>query len=219
MTIQQALSFTGNQYQAMSYEELAEVTKALAEVARKRLSRLQEGTAYMKMYNLSTGKNTSKKVNALSINKKGNISISKRFKGKNKMKMSDLRTLRKVLYDYLKDPTSTKRGLEEFRQEAERMRIEREKPLDIGDDWMTPQTDWDLFDRAITDTDLIEFAQNRLDWLSDQIFNAIMECGGYEQLGTNSFNDRLRKFIERELEQIVGSRNPEEPMADFFYEE
>lgn len=223
MNLATALSFTGNQYHAMSYKELEEVTRALAEAARKRISRLPSdarGPAYQKLVRYATGEGSTKKINALNL-KNGIVRISQNFRGSNKMSMSDLRSLRKVLYDFIKDETSTKRGLEKFREEVNKKTKEYERELaeqneeyDLGDEWMTMPTDWELFDKCITDTDLIEFGKTHLDWQSDQIYDSIISSGGYENRGKDWFNQLLRDYVEGDLVAKVGER-PEEPMKNF----
>ena len=130
MTLQEALSFTGNEYNSMTYDELVEVTKAFAEAARKRISRQQQGPAYEKLKRKAIGAGKTKKVNMLNM-KNGRVAISQKFKGKNRMSQSDLRSLRKVLYDFLTDSTSTKRGLKTF-NEAAKKQFEA-TVLDLGD--------------------------------------------------------------------------------------
>ena len=228
MKLSQALSYTGNEYQAMSYDELEEVTRALAEAARKRISRSVAasrknkkslGPAYMKLLERSTGEGYVKKVEGLNFD--GNIvRISQRFKGKNRMSMSDLRTLRKVLYDYIKDPTSTISGLDDFHKkveerikEEERKKKEANAEYDLGDEWMT-DNEWDIFDQALTDSELIHFGEIHLNWSSDDIKNAIVESGDYKMRGTKLFSALLREYVEDATTQKYGPR-PEDPMEDF----
>lgn len=220
MNLLTALSFTGNQYQAMSYKELEEVTRALAEAARKRISRQTEGPAYQKLIRYATGEGSTRKITGLNM-KNNVVRISQKFKGPNRMSMSDLRSLRKVLYDFIKDDTSTKTGLNKYREEAQkkideynRKIAEQNEVYDLGDEWMTMPTDWELFDKCVTDTDLIEFGKTHLDWQSDQIYDAIISSGGYESRGKDWFNKLLRDYIEGDLIVKVGDR-PEDPMEDF----
>lgn len=220
MNLATALSFTGNQYQSMNYKELEEVTRALAEAARKRISRQKEGPAYQKLVRYSTGEGSTKKISGLNL-KNGIVRISQKFKGSNKMSMSDLRSLRKVLYDFIKDETSTKTGLNKYREEAQkkideynRKIAEQNEEYDLGDEWMEMPTDWELFDKCVTDTDLIEFGRTHLDWQSDQIYDAIISSGGYDSRGKDWFNKLLRDYIEGDLIVKVGNR-PEDPLEDF----
>ena len=216
MTLIEALSFTGNQYQAMSYDELAEVTKAFAEAARKRISRQQEGPAYQQLKNRALGRGTHPKSPSLNI-KNGKVMISQKFKGKNRIPMNELRTLRKDLYNFLKNPTSTKTGLKEFREEAARLaeeqRQRQNRVVDLGDQWMNDElTDWDIFDYAMTNTDLIYFGQEHLNWMSNDIKEAIVASGGYGTIN----NEALRRYVEERLTEAIGPRPME---GGFFYEE
>lgn len=216
MTLSQALSYTGNQYQAMSYDELAEVTKAFAEAARKRISRQQEGPAYQQLVNRALGRGTHAKSPSLNI-RNGKVMISQKFKGKGRIPMNELRTLRKDLYNFLKNPTSTKTGLKEFREEAERIAEEQRRRqnqvTDIGDQWMNePLTEWDLFDYAMTNSDLIYFGKEHLSWASGDIKTAIMSCGGYGSIN----NEALRRYVQERLTEAIGPRPME---GGFFYDE
>ena len=213
MKLNEALSFTGNEYQKMSYDELVDVIKPMYEAARKRIKRQPFGSAYDKLLKMATGEGLTKKVSTLNV-KNGKISISQKFKGNNKMSMGEIRTLRKVLTEFLRDPTSTKRGYAKHKKLVEEQF--KAKFVDIDDDdWIDEKTDWDLLAECETESDLIRFGQNRLDWDSDQIYAAIMSCGGYGAMGTNSFNKLLRKYIEEELKNV--EKKMEEDIPDFFF--
>lgn len=197
MTLQQALSYSGNEYQSMTYEELAEVTRAMAEAARKRLGRLSEGHAYEIIRKRATGAGLSWKANALTYDR-GKIKISQKFKGKNRMSMGDLRTLRKVLTEYLRDQTSTKKGNEEFKNQVARV---------ITDDEGDISNIWTDFNRSLSNTDLINLGVRRLDWQSGNIYNAIIESGGYEKMwsGSADFTRSLKNYMKDEIEKIEKS--------------
>lgn len=213
MTLQQALSYTGNEYQGMSYQELVEVTKAMAEAARRRLSRTSEGPAFEQIKRRALGQGRTVRVRGLSyVN--GKVRISQKFKGKNKMPMSDLRTLRKELYNYLKDPTSTQKGYKEFVEEAERIHRERMQVRDLTDMPDNP-TEQDFLNMCNSDSELIYFAENHLGWMYDssRIYAAIIECGGYDRMGTQEFFENLRDYIQRELD------SREAPMDAFDYDD
>lgn len=197
MTLLEALSFTGNQYNSMTYDELVEVTRAFAEAARKRISRQQQGPAYEKLKRKAIGAGKTKKVNMLNM-KNGRVSISQKFKGKNKMSQSDLRSLRKALYEFLTDTTSTKKGLKEFNKKAEKQF--EATVLDLGDSLKeSDMTDQELLDAVVSDSELIRYGIQRLDWDSDQIYSAITASGGYSVRGSESFNSYLREYVEEEL--------------------
>ena len=219
MKVSQALSYTGNQYQSMSYDELEEVTRALAEAARKRISRNKQGPAYRKLLEYATGDGYRKKSPALNFDGKA-VRISQKFRGKNRMSMSDLRSLRKILYDYLKDPTSTKGGYDKFQTkvkerlaEEERRKQEDNAEYDLGDEEYMSSNDWDIFDHLTTDSDLIYYGKNHLNWISDDIKNAIIESGGYAERGTGNFTVLLRQYVEDEITEKIGPR--EKPLEEF----
>ena len=234
MTLSQILQLTGNEFRRMNYQELEEVTRAMAEAARKRIMRGPEGPAYAKLKRYATGKGSTKKVAGLHMSG-DTVRISQRFKGKNKMSMSDLRNLRKVLFDYLKDETSTKRGLEKFNAEKERKKQEYKEQLKqyeeakklsnqewaMKDKTLGPDWHWEVFDQLVTDTDFIEFGKNHLGWQSQDIKEAIISCGGYGARGFNWFSYLLKDYVYGSTEQEYGP-HPEqldEEMPDFFYED
>lgn len=194
MTLQQALSYTGNEYQSMTYEELADVTRALAEAARKRLGRLNEGHAYEIIRKRATGAGLSWRANALTYDQ-GKIRISQKFKGKNKMSMGDLRTLRKVLTEYLRDQTSTKKGNEKFKKQVAKV---------INADEGEIGNIWNDFSNSLSNTDLINLGVRRLDWQSGNIYDAITLSGGYEEMwsGSRSFTKKLKEYVKNEIEKI-----------------
>ena len=214
MTLQEALSFTGNEYQAMTYDELVEVTRAMYEAARKRLSRHPEGPAYEKLLGKAMGKGLTKKLGALSV-KNGKISISQKFKGPNKMSMGDLRSLRKALTDFLRDPTSTKRGYERYTKELNEQ-FKAKFVTDVPE--LDPESEFtleDLLNECETDSELLRFASNHLDWDSDQKYVVIYLSGGYDQMGTEAFTEKLRKYVKADLKNKMKELEEDDP--DFFY--
>ena len=214
MTLQEALSFTGNEYQAMTYDELVEVTRAMYEAARKRISRQPEGPAYRKLFGKAVGKGLTKKLGALSV-KNGKISISQKFKGPNKMSMADLRSLRKALTDFLRDPTSTIRGYERYEKETNE-EFKAKMVTDVPE--LDPNAKFsivDIFNSCETDSELLRFASNHLDWDSDQKYVVIMLSGGYEMLGTESFTKKLRKYVKADLKNKMKEIKKKDPK--FFY--
>ena len=207
-----AMSYTGNEYQKMTYDELKEVTQQMARAARRRLKNVKEGHAYLRLQQIADDEGLTKNVKGITLDEQGEIKISVRTKGKNRLTMPEMRTLRKTLYNYLTDETSTKKGLEKHRQE-------QRKVLDLDDDFWNKEeiTLKDILDKAETASDLIRFGQNRLDWDSSQIFAAIIECGGYRKMKNEGFVKKLRKKIE----QMLGDRKEElvKDMDSFFYDE
>lgn len=201
----QALSHTGNEYQSMTYDELAETSKALAGEVRRRLKNIQEGRAYTKLRDIAEGREFTKGQSGIFVDEEGNIKISVKTKGKNALTMAEMRTLRKNLYNYLKDETSTKEGLEKHRQQ-------QAKVFQLEDVWdKEDMTLGDLFDTLETAAELIKFAQTRLDWESGEIKAAIIEAGGYGHVNVK----KLKRIINRALK----GRKKEllKPMPDFFY--
>lgn len=226
MTLAQILLLTGNEFQAMNYEELAEVTRKLAEASRKRISRLPvehgriQGPAYQQLVNKALGTRTTPKNNYLNI-KNNKISISQKFKGKNKMSLSELRTLRKDLYNFLQNPTSTKTGLEEFRKQAdalaEQIKADRNKVIDLGDKYTEESLNtWDYFDQLITSSDFIHFGKEHLAWASGDIFDAIVASNGGARNGKEYLNidvNKLKEYVEKETDKYMRE------LTSFFYNE
>lgn len=217
MTLQQALSYTGNDYNSMNYEELAEVVKAMAEAARRRISRTPEGPAYTRLKSRALGEGRNVRVRALSYTN-DKVRISQRFKGKNKMSLSDVRVLRKELYNYLTDPTSTQKGNREYTEAQNRILQERNRIHEIPDapvNATTADTDQYLLDICETDSDLIWFGRRHLGWNNDSnpIRENIYEAGGYDAMGTRDFFERLRNQIQR----LLNERN--DAMTGFDYDE
>ena len=201
MTIAEILALTGNTMQSMSYEELAEITKVMASAARKRINRLQEGPAYRELYNKAVGYGSHSQTKGLDVNvhKQFKVEIKVKTKGRDKLSIYELRTLRKDLYNYLKDEASTKKGYEKYREDQERLRKQREYHQVVsGEKWETEAvTEEDLLDRAETNSDLIYFAQDHLGWSSTQIKAAIMESGGYGNISFTILRDFIIEGLKR----------------------
>ena len=227
MTLAQILSLTGNEFQAMNYEDLAEVTKKLAEASRKRISRLPksetgriQGPAYQQLVNRALGTRTTPKSSQLNI-KNGKVSISQKFKGKNKMSLSELRTLRKDLYNFLQNPTSTKTGYEDFKKRAdllsEQIRADRNKVIDLGDKYTEESlSTWNYFDQLITNSDFIYYGIEHLAWASTDIFNAIVASNGGVRSGKGYMNidvNKMKEYVEKETDEYMSE------MVSFFYDE
>lgn len=242
MRLAQALSYTANELNSMKYDELAEVTKALAEAARRRISRLPAGPAYVKLKQQALGSGRVPKVSALSF-RDDTVRISQNFRGRNKMSFNDLRQLRKSLSNYINNPTSTNKGYKELRERAMAVLEEKRQNKvikDLQDSWMSDMSDWDAFDEYLADDDLITFGKNHLDWASDQIYNIIIESGGYKARDSKDpnvkakFKRRLREHTALQVYKKSGSRKKDEsgkhysllneideelaePMPRFFY--
>lgn len=218
MKLATALAFTGNEYQAMTYEQLVEVTKAMAEAARRRIRRTPQGPAYERLKRRALGEGRTVRANALSY-RDHTIKISQKFKGKNKMSMQDLRTLRKELYTYLKDPTSTEKGFRELREAEERMIQERNTPVEVPEEWgMEDMSIYNMLDLMETDTDLIHFGQEFLGWDVNTngeggLKETIIASGGYGHINTAQFRENIRALL-RAQEEEQGL-----PMYDFMYPE
>lgn len=201
MTIAQILALTGNTMQSMSYEELAQITKVMASAARKRINRLPEGPAYRELYNKAVGYGSHAQTKGLDVNvhKQFKVEIKVKTKGKDKLSIYELRTLRKDLYNYLKDDVSTKKGYEKYKEDQERLRKQREYHQVVsGEKWETEAvTEQDLLDRAETNSDLIYFAKDHLQWASTQIKAAIIEAGGYGNINFNILKDFIIDGLRR----------------------
>jgi len=206
MKLQEALSFTGNEYQSMSYDELAKVTKAMAEAARRRISRVQEGPAYEKLVGRALGEGRRQQVSGLNV-RNGVVRITQKFKGPNRMSMSDLRTLRKELYNYLKDPRSTQSGLNAWREEIEEEERRRNTPVHI--DEPTDQPLWDVYETLESIPDLMSFARNELGLDPSNDINTQIDY----VYGTPEYERAVRDIIEQVVEDIEGAR--EAPMPNF----
>lgn len=206
MKLQKALSFTGNEYQSMSYEELAEVTKAMAEAARRRISRVQEGPAYEKLEGRALGEGRRQQVAGLNV-RNGVVRITQKFKGPNRMSMPELRTLRKELYNYLKDPRSTQSGLNAWREEIEEEERRRNTPVHI--DEPTGQPLWDVYETLESIPDLMSFARNELGFDPSNDINTQIDY----VYGTPEYERAVRDIIEQAIENIEGAR--EAPMPNF----
>ena len=214
MKLSEAMSFTGNDYNYMSYDELAKVTKAMAEAARRRISRTNVGPAYLKLTHQALGSGRVTKVPGLNM-KDGIVRIKQNFKGKNRMSFSELRQLRKALYNYLQDPTSTEKGYKNFNARVEAMKVAQMHNTEIKDlqnSWIEDMNMWDKFDEYIADDDFITFGKNHLDWASDQIYNIIIASGGYKARDNKdvnikrNFRRRLKQHTALEVYKVAGSR-------------
>lgn len=206
MKLTQAMSFTGNQYQSMTYDELAEVTKAMAEAARRRISRTQEGPAYNRLEQRALGEGRNVQVKGLKI-KDGIVRITQKFKGKNRMPMSDLRTLRKELYNFLKDPRSTEKGLREWRDYIAEEERRRNTPIEINEP--TGQPLWDVYETLEGVPDLMAFARNELGWDPSEDINTQIDT----VYGTPEYERDVRRLIEAGIAELEGER--EQPMENF----
>jgi len=123
------------------------------------------------------------------------------------MSMSDLRTLRKELYNYLKDPRSTQSGLNAWREEIEEEERRRNTPVHI--DEPTDQPLWDVYETLESIPDLMSFARNELGLDPSNDINTQIDY----VYGTPEYERAVRDIIEQVVEDIEGAR--EAPMPNF----
>lgn len=217
------LKLSGNDWQRMEYDELANAVYTLSETARKRLARNPEGYAYEKIKKRAEGKGRNVKVEGLYI-KDGKVRIHQNFIGTGRMTMSQLRALRKELTLYLSDDTSTAKGLKKWRKkQAETLKKHRDI-IDLGDAYDYTEEEqadnnkwiWDIFDSLVTDEDFIKFGVEHLGWNSGEIYNLVKISGGYRNIDENKFQKELFTKAMNDLKSAYGER--EKPMPNFGYD-
>lgn len=168
MTTKAILELSINAINAMSKEELADITKTLSETARKRISKLPKGPAYAKLKARAQGKYGTFQVEGLSYTD-GKLKIRQNFKT---MDLNQMRALRKELAIYLKDPTSKQKGYDAYykaRDEETNRRIRVKEATSNYDNI------YDVLDEYETASELHAFAREQWAWDSDPIHNAVVE--------------------------------------------
>lgn len=226
LKLSEILELPGNAFQSMEYSELAEVTHTLAEAARKRIKRVPEGPAYEKLKKRAEGKGRNVKANALYI-KDDTVRIHQNFTGNNRMSMSDLRVLRKELSLYLKDETSTKKGLKLWRKKQQKEIDQYKDVLDLGDAYDYTEDDqidsnkwiWDIFDTLTTDEDYITFGREYLGWASDDINEMAYVYKSGKRTKARSAGEFRALVVDKAYKDMMSMYGPhEEPMPNFDYD-
>lgn len=205
MTVKDILAMTGEDFNTMDRKELVEVDRILAGAARKRLKALPTGFAYNKLLrraNNTVNTGTQKTL----FMKQGQIKIAT----PKTASMQDLRALRKELFSYLKDPTSTKTGYKQvktrmFKELLSRFRDDVEEyyktmPKDEVEKWETITID---LANISSNSDLLDFGNIHLGWTSGNngYKVAIESCGGYAAMhsGDPVFTENLKRYIEEQI--------------------
>lgn len=211
MTVQQILAMTGEEFNTMSKSQLIEVNKVLAGAARKRLKLLPEGGAYEKLLHRANNTVNTGTDKTLFMSK-GNIKISV----SNKASFYDLKALRKELYGYLMDKTSTKRGYQKVQNQRllniisrfveDPEEVYKKMPKEQKEYWTTALKD---LDKKVTNTQLLNFGGAYFGWDSGNngYKNAIEHCGGYKLMHSNGsiFTDRLKDYIRNVIEENIAN--------------
>lgn len=220
MTLEEALSISGSDVRRLTKEELKEVLDVMVRASRSRLDTIKKYNtrAYQKMYRRAGGtEHTVRDENLELRQSRYGVEYIGIIYRRESASINELRSLRKSLYDFLKNPTSTVSG---HFQQVERLR-ERlnniqnpDEPTDYTDESINTVRDY--FINYVNNTSqLIYFAQSTLNWDSEQIKEAILECGGYSSLSSISTFNELKEYIWRRNQDIIGPL--EEEIDNFDY--
>ena len=209
MTVKDILAMTGEDFNTMDRKELVEVDRVLAGAARKRLKSLTKGFAYERLLKRANNTVHTGTQQTLFVSK-GQIKIAT----PKTASIQDLRALRKELFSYLKDPTSTKSGYNKIHVRMFKQILARFHD-DVEEYYKSLPEDeverWEEITRSLekisNNSDLLDYGKIHLGWSSGNgaIKEAIEHCGGYQAMysGDVGFTIKLKAYIEKETKKML----------------